>query len=47
MDPGYTPDAAAALITQGTPSGSNRYQAAFPYVGTPYDGYDTGAAQPA
>ena len=43
--PTYTPDGAAALLTQQpfsqpTP-GPNRYLPAFPYVGTPHDGFNT------
>jgi hypothetical protein len=41
VDKTYTPDAAAGLITQGITPSATRYQAAFPYVGDPYDGYDT------
>jgi hypothetical protein len=37
----YTPDGAAAQLTQGITPAANRYLSAFPYVGTPYDGYDT------
>src|SRR3954471_1420916 len=43
--PTYAPDGAAALLTQQpfsppTP-GPNRYLPAFPYVGTPHDGFNT------
>jgi len=41
VDKSYKPDAAAALITQGLTPAADRYQATFPYVGDPYDGYDT------
>ena len=41
VDPGYTPDGAAALVTDGTGPGPNRYQSTFPYLGTPHDGYHT------
>jgi len=42
----YTPDAAAGLLTQGIPVPAtdgvgSRYMTHFPYVGSPYDGYDT------
>ena len=41
----FVPDAAAGALTQGIPEPAtgpgDRYLAAFPYVGTPYDGYDT------
>jgi hypothetical protein len=42
VDPSYTPDAAASQVTQGLTPGADRYQAAFPYLGLPHDGYDTG-----
>jgi hypothetical protein len=40
--PSYTPDAAASVITDGTtPSSVNApYLSSFPYLGTPYDGFD-------
>jgi len=47
VNKGYTPDAAAGLIEQWQPSqyatvpGPNRYQANFPYLAPPLDGYDT------
>jgi hypothetical protein len=41
----FTPDGAAPLLTQGIPipatGPGDRYLSVFPYVGTPYDGYDT------
>jgi hypothetical protein len=47
VDPTFTPDAAAGALTQwlvepvsGSPL-SSRYLDHFPYVGTPYDGFDT------
>ncbi len=44
-DPGYTPDAAVSLITDGVsdsgPIGPGTpYLGKFPYLGVPYDGYD-------
>ena len=43
--PTYTPDGAAGLLTQqpfNPPSpGAGRYLTAFPYVGTPHDGFST------
>jgi hypothetical protein len=43
--PGYVPDGAAALLTQQPFSpaspGAGRYLPAFPYVGTPHDGFST------
>jgi hypothetical protein len=48
--PTYTPDVAAGLLTQQPFSpaspGSNRYLTAFPYVGTPSDGFSTPAPGP-
>jgi hypothetical protein len=41
VDKSYKPDAAASLITQGLTPAPGRYLPAFPYVGDPYDGYDT------
>jgi hypothetical protein len=41
VDKSYTPDAAASLITQGLTPAPGRYLSTFPYVGDPYDGYDT------
>jgi len=41
VDPSYTPDGAAGLVTDGTGPGPNRYQSTFPYLGTPHDGYHT------
>jgi hypothetical protein len=44
IDHTYTPDLAAGLLTQGIdtpPTGvGDRYLPAFPYVGSPHDGYD-------
>ena len=39
----FTADGAASLLTQGITPDPGRYLPAFPYVGTPYDGYDTPA----
>ena len=44
MDPTFKPDGAASLITQGLTPSPSRYLSAFPYVGDPYDGYDTPSA---
>ena len=41
IDSSYKPDAAASLITQGLTPAPSRYLPTFPYVGLPYDGYDT------
>jgi hypothetical protein len=45
----YTPDGAAALLTQGIPTpptdgNGARYKNTFPYAGAPHDGYDTPAS---
>ena len=42
VDPSFTPDGAASLITSGLDPGSvtNPALASFPYLGTPYDGFD-------
>jgi hypothetical protein len=37
----YTPDAAAALVTDGLGPNSTRYLPNFPYLGTPVGGYQT------
>jgi hypothetical protein len=41
VDPTFTPDAAAGVVTQGVDPGPARYIATFPYLGTPKDGYGT------
>src|SRR5919198_908735 len=41
VNPSYKPDDAAAKLTQGLTPGNGRYQATFPYLGTPHDGFDT------
>jgi hypothetical protein len=41
VDPGFTPDGAASLVTDGVlPKGNVKYLKAFPYVGHPVSGYD-------
>lgn len=42
--PNYTPDGAAALLTDGTMPGDDRYIPNFPYLGVPKDGFNTPAA---
>jgi hypothetical protein len=37
----YTPDAAAALLTDGLTSANTSYLSQFPYLGTPQSGYNT------
>ena len=46
VDSSFTPDGAASVITSGLAPGSvsNPALAAFPYLGTPYDGFDNPAA---
>jgi hypothetical protein len=39
VDPGFTPDGAAALLTDGT-SNDVPYLSAFPYLGHPHEGYE-------
>jgi hypothetical protein len=41
VDPGYTPDGAVGAVSSYLTPGADRYQASFPYLGTPHDGYDT------
>jgi hypothetical protein len=41
VQPSYQPDAAASQLTQGLTPGPDRYQATFPYLGTPHDGFNT------
>jgi hypothetical protein len=41
VDPGYTPDAAAGGITDGTKNDNPSYKSSFPYLGTPNGGYQT------
>jgi hypothetical protein len=40
VNPSYTPDAAAALVTDGLGPNSTRYLSHFPYLGTPKSGYE-------
>jgi len=41
VNPSYTPDAAASLITDGLGPNSTRYLSRFPYLGDPVSGYQT------
>ena len=41
VDPSYTPDGAVGAVSSYLTPGAGRYQATFPYLGTPHDGYDT------
>jgi len=41
VDPSFTPDGAAALLTDGTSPGGDRYISQFPYLGVPLSGFDT------
>jgi len=46
VDPSFTPDGAASLLTDGTSPASLEipYQSTFPYLGVPHSGYETPAA---
>jgi Domain of unknown function (DUF4331) len=41
VNPGYTPDGAASLISENLSPASDRYQSTFPYLGLPHDGFST------
>jgi hypothetical protein len=41
VDPSFTPDAAVGAVSSYLTPGTDRYQASFPYLGTPHDGFDT------
>jgi len=41
VDPSFTTDAAAALVTDGTSNTNPPYLSAFPYLGTPAGGYQS------
>jgi hypothetical protein len=41
VDPGYTPDAAAAVLVDGTHNTNNKQLKHFPYIGNPRGGYQT------
>jgi hypothetical protein len=43
VDPSFTPDGAASLLTDGTSEADNSspFLAAFPYLGKPVNGYDS------
>jgi hypothetical protein len=41
VDPSYTPDAAASLVTDGLTDADTTYLTQFPYLGTPQGGYQT------
>ena len=44
VDHSFTPDGAAALVTDGLTADATRYISTFPYLGVPLDGYDTPAS---
>jgi Domain of unknown function (DUF4331) len=48
VDPAFTPDGAASLITDGTANTNSAYLGTFPYLGLPGGGYQTvpGTTQP-
>ncbi len=41
VDPSYTPDGAAAVVTDGLTDADTTYLSEFPYLGTPVGGYQT------
>jgi hypothetical protein len=41
VDPSFTPDGAVGLVSSYLTPGADRYQASFPYLGIPHDGYHT------
>jgi Domain of unknown function (DUF4331) len=41
VNPSFKPDAAASAVSENLTPGSGRYQATFPYLGSPHDGFDT------
>ena len=41
VNPKYKPDGAASLVSENLQPPASRYQASFPYLGTPHDGFDT------
>jgi hypothetical protein len=41
VDPSFTPDGAVGAVSSYLAPGAGRYQASFPYLGTPHDGFDT------
>jgi hypothetical protein len=47
VDKSFTPDAAAAKLTDGTTNTNPAYLSTFPYLGTPAGGYQTKPAVPA
>jgi hypothetical protein len=40
VDPSFKPDGAASLVTDGLDGSDLQYLSRFPYLGTPYSGYD-------
>jgi len=44
VDPKYTVDGAAGLLTEGLTPAADRYQATFPYLADPLDGFDNPAS---
>jgi hypothetical protein len=41
VNPSFKPDAAASAVSENLTPGAGRYQATFPYLGSPHDGFDT------
>jgi hypothetical protein len=44
VDPSFTPDDAASVLTDGTSAGDGRYIDTFPYLGVPLAGFDVPAS---
>ncbi len=44
VDPSYKPDAAIADVSDGVTGAGLKFLTSFPYLGTPYSGYDAPAA---
>jgi len=47
VDPSFTPDGAAAVLTDGTSNANSPFLSHFPYLGTPAGGYQTKPPVPA
>jgi hypothetical protein len=41
VNPSYTPDGAASLVSEQLTPAADRYQSTFPYLGLPHDGFST------
>ena len=47
VDPSFTPDGAASVLTDGTSNTNSAYLKHFPYLGTPAGGYQSTPGTPA